>query len=35
MPKGKTMLASIVERGKMKQHKSQWYNLRPILGMAN
>ena len=32
---GKTTLRKLVEEHRMKANKSQWYNLRPILGMAN
>lgn len=28
-------LQETVERIKMAKHKSQWYNLRPVLGCAN
>ena len=35
MPKGETLLETLTKKAKMKAHKSQWYNLRPILGMAN
>lgn len=32
---GKNVLEKLTEKGTMKQHKSEWYNLRPVLGCAN
>ena len=32
---GKNILEKIVEKQQMEEHKSEWYNLRPILGCAN